>query len=163
MEIWKKIKDFDEYSVSNFGNVRNDQKGTLLKLRKSTCGYMCLQLKSKRNMKYVHRLVGEAFIPNPQNLPQIDHIDGDKTNNAVYNLRWVSVSENCRAYGSEQRAENRKREVLAINTNGEKVVFDSRKSVAEHFKCSPTKVKYGYTYAKGSKSGWTFYKVEDIV
>ena len=165
MENWRKIKDFDNYSVSDKGNVRNDKKGTLLRHRISTSGYPCLILPraGKHYMKYIHRMVGEAFIPNPQNLPQIDHIDGTKTNNAVSNLRWVSVSENYRAYGYEQRAESRKREVLAIYENGEKILFPSRLAVADHFHCCPAKVKYGYTYVKGSKKGWTFYKVEDIV
>jgi hypothetical protein len=114
-------------------------------------------------MKYVHRLVGEAFIPNPNNLPQIDHIDGNKHNNDVSNLRWVSVSENCLSYGSEERAKNRMREVIGINPDGEKVVFESRKAVAERFKCHPAKVKYGHKYTKSAKKGWIFYKVEDIV
>ena len=91
---WRKVKDFN-YSVSNKGEVRNDKTGRILKKTVSTSGYLFVQLFDKKTyMKYIHRLVGEAFIPNPDFLPQIDHIDGDKKNNDVSNLRWVSVSEN---------------------------------------------------------------------
>ena len=57
--------------------------------------YLCLGCNTH---KYVHRIVAEAFIPNPNNLPTIDHIDGDKTNNHVSNLEWVTHRENCRRY-----------------------------------------------------------------
>lgn len=96
-------------------------------------------------------------------MPQIDHIDGDKQNNDISNLHWVSFSENRKAYGNEQRAKNRMREVIGINKNGEKVVFESRKAVSERFKCLPAKIKYGHRYTKSAKKGWIFYKVEDIV
>lgn len=165
MPEWVKVNGFDNYSISNEGNVRNDKSGRILKSRVSTCGYACLILSQngKHYLKYIHRLVGEAFIDNPENLPQIDHIDGDKLHNAVENLRWVTVSENRRAFGNEARARNRMRKVIGINEHGEKVVFDSRKSVAEHFKCHPAKVKYGHRYTRSEKKGWIFYKVEDIV
>lgn len=163
MTEWRKIKGF-HYSVSNTGEVRNDKTGRILKKRHSTSGYLCVQLFDKKTyFKYVHRLVGEAFVQNPKNHPQIDHIDGDKTNNDVSNLRWVSVSENRLAYGNEERALNRMRKVLAKKETGEEIVFSSRKSVGEYFRCSDSKVKYGWLYKKGEKKGWIFYKVEDIV
>jgi hypothetical protein len=165
MREWKKIKGFEDYSININGDVRNDKTSKILKPMISTSGYVFFHLvkDKKKYTKYLHRLIGEAFIPNPCNLPQIDHIDGNKHNNDISNLHWVSVSENRTAYGNEQRAENRKRKVLAENVNGEKIVFDSRKSLAEHFGCHPSKVKYGCQYFKGSKKGWIFYKVEDIV
>lgn len=163
MPKWVKIKDFD-YSVNSKGLVRNDKTNRILKTTISTSGYLFVQLfKNKAHMKYVHRLVAEAFIPNPNNLPQVDHIDGNKLNNDISNLRWVTVSENRTSFGNEQRAKNRMREVIGINPKGEKVVFESRKAVAEHFECHPAKVKYGHRYTKSAKKGWIFYKVEDIV
>ena len=163
MPEWVKINGFD-YSVSNHGEIRNDKTNRILRQTVSTSGYLFVHLfKGKKHMKYVHRLVGEAFIPNPDNLPQIDHKDGNKQNNDVSNLRWVSISENRLSYGNEERAKNRKRKVIGINERGEKIVFDSRKSVAEHFKCHPAKIKYDHRYTRSEKKGWIFYKVEDIV
>ncbi len=165
MNEWKKIKDFEFYSVNQEGLVRNDKTNRILKPMISTGGYVFFHLvkEKKKYTKYLHRIVGEAFVENPCNLPQIDHIDGNKRNNAVSNLRWVSVSENRTAYGNKQRAENRMREVIAMSESGEKIVFASRIAVADFFRCSKTKVKYGYRYTKGTKKGWIFYKVEDIV
>jgi hypothetical protein len=158
MREWKKIDGFEYYSISNDGIVRNDKRQSIVKPMLSTSGYLFVHLvkERKKYTKYIHRLVGLAFLERQTEDVQIDHIDGDKTNNALSNLRWVTVSENCKAYGSEQRAEARKRGVTATHTDGTILEFDSRKSAAEHFNCSPTKIKYGHLYAKGDKQGWTF-------
>lgn len=62
----------------------------------NVCGYLqvALQKHKKRKDEKIHRLVAEAFIPNPENKPQVNHIDGDKTNNNVNNLEWTTTSEN---------------------------------------------------------------------
>lgn len=162
MKTWKKIDGFnDRYSISTDGTVRNDERGSTVKPMLFTSGYHYVHLvvDRKKHTRYVHRLVGGAFIENPFEHSQIDHIDGCKTNNDLSNLRWVSVSENYLAYGSEQRAESRKRSVLARNVNGEEVLFNSRKEAAEYFNCSPTKIHYGRLYVKSEKKGWTFEKV----
>ena len=90
MEIWKNIECFEQYSVSNLGNVRNNQTGRILKPRKHTGGYMRVMLcKDKKHYDYyIHRLVAMAFISNPKNLPEVNHKDEDKTNNVVENLEW---------------------------------------------------------------------------
>ena len=58
------------------------------------CGYLSVTIPYRKDC-YTHRLVAEAFIPNPENKPFIDHIDGNRTNNRIENLRWVSHKENC--------------------------------------------------------------------
>ena len=103
-EIWKTIENNPNYEVSNMGNVRSVdrfvncnggvafRKGKMLKKYLSKRGYYVVNLSAKQYK--VHRLVAEAFIPNPDNKPQIDHINTDKTDNSVENLRWVTNKEN---------------------------------------------------------------------
>lgn len=85
------------YSVSNTGEVYTTTGGgKLISQWKANTGYMkCrLHIDGTRKDKYVHRLVAETFIPNPFNLPQVLHIDGDKTNNNVENLSWGTNAQN---------------------------------------------------------------------
>lgn len=94
MEIYKRA--FGKYEVSNYGKVRNSKTGRVLAQQTDKYGYpvVCLYESSKRHMVKVHRLVAKAFVPNEGNKPQIDHIDGNKTNNAYTNLRWSTPKEN---------------------------------------------------------------------
>jgi hypothetical protein len=91
-EIYKVIKGYENYSVSNYGNVRNDMSGKILKACVDGHGYKKVRLNGKT--MNVHRLVSEAFIPNPDNKKCIDHIDTIRTNNNVNNLRYVTNQEN---------------------------------------------------------------------
>ena len=96
MEIWKDINGFEgKYQVSTWGRIRN-AKGKVLKPYKNHKGYLKVALcKDGENYKRrVNRLVAESFIPNPDNKPQVDHLDGNKENNSISNLRWVTNSEN---------------------------------------------------------------------
>ena len=165
MALWRKVVDNNTYSVSDDGQVRNDQTGRILKPCLNSCGYHYVQLtKNKKvSIALIHRLVCKAFNENEEGKLQVDHIDGNKTNNIASNLRWVSASENRKAYGYKARALHRMRSVLAVNDDGRKMTFPSRTAVGEYFQCSDSKVKYRYHYTKGSKKGWIFYKVEDIV
>lgn len=94
MENWKVINDFPNYEISNFGNIRN--KTTLLKIVPNKQGYNIVVLCNGgiRKTINVHRLVAAAFVPNPENKPCVDHIDGDRANNHADNLRWVTYLEN---------------------------------------------------------------------
>lgn len=105
-EIWKDIEGYEGlYQVSNLGRVKSlpKQHGRrywnnefILKQNKSNNGYVCVILQ-KNKIKYrksIHRLVASAFIPNFENKPQINHKDGNKLNNCIDNLEWVTASEN---------------------------------------------------------------------
>lgn len=92
----KKIIDYLNYEIDENGNVYNESTKNWLKGSVGENGYKYYRL-SKNNCKkmfYAHRLVAEYFIPNPNNLPIVNHIDGNKLNNNVNNLEWVSYSEN---------------------------------------------------------------------
>lgn len=96
MEIWKDVPGYIWlYKVSNYGRVKSVKKQLVLK----TCGsgnrYKTVALcNGMRKTFRVHRLIAAAFIPNPDNKPCIDHIDGDRANNHADNLRWVTYLEN---------------------------------------------------------------------
>lgn len=95
-EIWKTIKNFPRYSVSNQGRVRNNSTGKILKYRTKEYFQVVLSQgkSSTRKDCQVHRLVAETFIPNPKGLPMVNHIDGNRFNNNVNNLEWVTNREN---------------------------------------------------------------------
>ena len=97
-EEYKKIDGYDNYEVSNFGNVRNTNTGRILKNHKNIHGYYIVDLHKEGTRKTltIHRLIGLHFIPNPDNLREIDHIDRNRTNNSISNLRWISNSNNLR-------------------------------------------------------------------
>jgi hypothetical protein len=104
-EIWKPIEGYENlYHISNLGRVKSlpKQKGfiykqeTILKPKTTLLGYKTILLskESKRKEIFIHRLVGKAFIANPNNYPVINHIDAVRNNNAVENLEWCTSSYN---------------------------------------------------------------------
>lgn len=109
-EIWKDIKGYENYQVSNMGRVRSLLRyKKILKNKIRNNGYheVCLYKDKTQCYKLVHRLVAEAFIPNPENKPCVDHINTIKDDNRVWinddgsvnyektNLRWCTTKENC--------------------------------------------------------------------
>lgn len=123
-EIWKTIVGYDEYQISNMGNVkslnyRRTGKEKILKPVKNTDNYAQVGLykQGKRKCYLVHRLVAEAFIENPNNLPELNHIDEDKTNNAASNLEWCDSKQNINYGTRNQRvAEKLSKQVLCVET-----------------------------------------------
>ena len=95
-EIWKTIKGFENYKVSNTGKVYSLAKNEVMKPWIINSGYQVISLfdRGVRKHMLVHRLVALNFIDNPLNKPQVNHIDGDKLNNNVDNLEWTTASEN---------------------------------------------------------------------
>jgi hypothetical protein len=87
-----KLSEIENHEVSNLGNVRNIKLNRTLTLRYNADGYNIVKINNKNVL--VHRLTAKAFIPNPENKPIVDHIDGDRTNNNISNLRWATYSEN---------------------------------------------------------------------
>jgi hypothetical protein len=99
-ERWAEIEGYNgDYEVSTHGRVmsfKRDAGGRLMSLRTNTCGYLIVDLcaNCERKSIRVHRLAAEAFIHNPDNKPQVNHINGVKTDNRLENLEWATSSEN---------------------------------------------------------------------
>lgn len=102
MERWKKIDGYDNYSVSDMGRVRNDVTGKVLKCSPDTDGYQKVMLYPGKKTMKVHRLVAFAFIPNPDNLPQVNHKNEDKTDNRASNLEFCTAKYN-NSYGTHMK------------------------------------------------------------
>lgn len=139
-EVWRIMEDYPEYEVSNKGRVRSIDRvfydslgrkcrktGQLIKIenqvgKKDGYSQLMVSIWSKKKMHrlIVARLVAKAFIPNPNNLPQVNHIDGDSTNNTVENLEWCTAAYNG-SYGDIQkrRAKSRSRSILVYDVYGE--------------------------------------------
>lgn len=137
------LKCFEEdYAIDRFGNILSYKSGTLLTPRRSVTSpylYVNLSYKKGKSKNYsVHRLVASTFIPNPNNLPEVDHIDRNILNNNASNLRWVDRKENLKnsSLGFE-------RNFVPCNLYRDGKFIDSFKSVyaaskyaAEHFGAS---------------------------
>lgn len=109
--MWKDIKGFNgKYQISDLGQVRN-AKGNILKGHTNNKGYQMVHLRAKGISKLcsIHRLVAVHFIPNPDNLPQVNHKDENKLNNAVSNLEWCIQSYNNNYGTRNKRMSNTKR------------------------------------------------------
>ena len=146
METWKEINGFSgKLLVSDQGRIKSElRNGTILKSQVDSKGYHRVRVtvdREKRTFK-IHREVAKAFLPNPGNLPQVNHIDGNKDNNAASNLEWVTnrdnalhaissgLWENVRR-GSMAENERRKRPVIA--KNGSKSIRFESVSAAERY------------------------------
>ena len=124
-EVWKDILGYEgHYQVSDKGRVKSLKQGKekILKPERTHNGYLRVGLLKNRNRKMfmVHRLVGQAFLPNPNSLPQINHKDEDKTNNRVENLEWCDQKYN-NIYGThiQRVTEKVSKTVLQFTKTGE--------------------------------------------
>ena len=104
---WRIVEDYDHYEVNNLGQVRHRQRQKILKPRANKGGYLYVNFKiSGKNTNFaIHRLVAKAFLPNPNNLPEVNHKNSDTTDNRVENLEWCDTSYNSNY--SYQKQENK--------------------------------------------------------
>ena len=148
MKEWKTISYASNYDVSNYGEVRQNKKNKILKPYISkTNGYTYVMFRCNNGEyvnKRIHRLVAEAFIPNPNNLPMVNHKDFDRTNNRVDNLEWVNGSQN-NLWSRERISKSAKNKIITDKT---------RKAYSE---AQIKKSKNPYpTYIYKTKTGYIF-------
>ena len=118
-EIWKDIEGYEGiYQVSNLGRVKRVTTGRILNSGKNRGGYLYVNLCKQRvvSNKRIHRLVAQAFIPNPENKPQVNLIDEYKTSNMVSNLEWSTAKENTN-HGTHNERVSKTLSIPIIATN----------------------------------------------
>jgi len=119
-ETFVKIEGFEKYEVSNLGKVRNIKSGRVLKPKLNKYGYLthCLYGHDKKKFRLLHRIIATAFIDNPDEKPQVNHIDENKLNNDLSNLEWCTVRENIiHGTRTKRAAEKRFKKVIQLDLN----------------------------------------------
>lgn len=179
-EIWKPYPEFDFIEGSNFGMVRtvgryiktkNGKRwveGRIFKQRREKNGYMRITTTINGKVVHlsVHRVIASCFLPNPNNLPQVNHIDCDPTNNRVDNLEWCDASYNRQyqeKYGMSS-TEARGHELWAINLKtGEKLHFRSRAEAGRELRISRWNIQSVLKGEQNTARGFWFTEDENEV
>lgn len=143
-EIWADIDGYDGlYKVSNLGKIKSiggksNHNSEIIMKQQEILGYMSVTLTkdSVQKMHKVHRLVANDFIDNPDSKPQVNHIDGNKRNNAVSNLEWVTPSENAKhafeiGLKKSQSGKDNKRSIVIERTDNNGIVLDEYCGIRE--------------------------------
>lgn len=164
-EEWKTIEGYEDYWISNLGNVKSFKNGKeqILKPFKNN-GYLAIDLRKNKNRKCfkIHRLVASAFIPNPNNLQQVNHKDENTYNNCVNNLEWCTHTYN-NNYGTRNKriGEKHKMKILQYTIDGVLIKeWDSMVEASKYYNISKSLIseccngKYrtagGYEWKKAS-------------
>ena len=147
--MWKVIEEAPRYEVNERGEIRSILRGTRPSCRKDKDGYETVWLLNERGKplmhKRVHRLVAKAFIPNPDDLPEINHKNHIRSDNRVENLEWCTTEQNVR---------DAKGHPVTVKKDGKFIgVFPSIRCAAKHIRMSDTMICYclngRYTEARG--------------
>ena len=120
---WREVKEYSNYEVNQLGEIRHKKRQKILKPRSNNGGYQYVNFKiNGKNTNFaVHRIVANAFIPNPNGCTEVNHKDYNKKNNCVDNLEWVSSSQN--KQHSYLKQENKKSRGKAVNQYTKEGIF----------------------------------------
>lgn len=167
IEVWKTIDGFDGiYQVSNLGRIKSIdrlvcsfvnkhriKRGRILKPGTTPKGYHCVNLGKNETKKRLHRLIAEAFLPNPEQKETVNHINGIKTDNRVENLEWATYSENINHayltglnFYKKERHIGHFKQVTATLPDGTQKIFISGTEAADYFGLAKTTIS---AYCRG--------------
>lgn len=169
MEIWKTIEYANKYEISNLGNIRNKNTNKLRSLnierhRKDNKRIRpgLINNDGKNKQYYLHRIVAEHFIDNPDNLPEVNHIDGDFYNNKSENLEWISKIHNMRhAVDNNLINKYTRRIIITHKETGEEKVFDKLIDCAEFLQYYPDKISRTCSGKRNDKLWYMKYEKEE--
>ena len=134
----EKLKGFENYYIDKEGNIYTKDKKLMTGKFVDNTGYyqIVLRKNGKRSYQRLHRLIAKQFIDNPNNLPQVNHKDGNKLNNSLDNLEWISNSDNTKHGYDNNLYHNKKQiKIIAINKiSKEKFIFPSIRKCSEELK-----------------------------
>ena len=175
-EIWKPIKNYEQlYEISNYGSVRSLYTGKIMKSRIGRDGYIRIPLSKNGKHEFLHRLLAVAFIPNPDHLPEVNHINENKMDNNLSNLEWCTHKYNSN-YGTRlsRMAASNHEPVIQYTKDGREIArYASQKEAMEktgiqsrHISCCckgkrKTTGGYVWRYAKTASNESTNEKIQD--
>lgn len=141
--MWQQIIDFPEYEVSDEGKVRRCKNQRELKPSTAGAGYQRVNLRREGQtvQKYIHRLVAEAYLEKPEGAYEVNHKDGDKTNNAVDNLEWVSHQQNVQHSFDQLNRTKSKTGIKVTFLTGEIKIFETVKECADFYRVDPKTIR----------------------
>lgn len=159
-ETWELVEGTEDYYISSYGRFKRGRKLRRICLNKE--GYYVCNVGRKKCL--VHRLVAIAFIPNPDNLPLVDHIDGCKTNNHISNLRWVDYRTNTQAaYDIGLNKGSEVCPILVIDSNENGTLYSSQVEASKATGVSKAGVSKCVRGIDKQRSGYRFIRLRKFV
>jgi len=151
-EIWKGIKGYEGvYEISNLGRLKSflvdSIDGRILRPKRSNRGYLCYMLRDRVQVS-AHRLVGEAFVLNPNGYREIDHISNNKDDNSASNLAWTKHKDNVQKDQADF--------ILCEHETGRKIIAHGTREAAEKTSHWRGSVQYALKHGTKTITGWSF-------
>jgi len=159
-EEWKLIEGTEDFYISNLGRVRRNDK--LKKIQVDREGYCRVHIGEKK--KRLHRLVAEAFCPNPNNLPVVDHIDNNKQNCAASNLQWCTAKQNTVKAGKDGlMSESVVKLILSVSPEDEGALYNNQAECANDLNIPVKNVSKAVLGKQLTAGGYKFIKLSSFI